>query len=197
VGGQQQSPGPINITSNKIQAIQCKANMHKKHPICDGKENCHPWKREAPKHIKRIRQSFNRKATVQYAKMATASNCPSKILIVDDTPENLTVLRDILARDGHQVRPVLQGELALKIARMDPPDLILLDVLMPGLNGYETCAQIKADPFTADNPVLFISALDSTTDKLRGFQAGGLDYITKPFHEKAALPCMGLKKRTI
>jgi len=106
---------------------------------------------------------------------------PANIIIVDDTPENLTVLRDILTRAGHKVRPVLQGELAIRIARMEPPDLILLDIVMPGLNGYETCERLKADPLTASCPVLFISALDSVNDKVRGFQAGALDYITKPF----------------
>lgn len=106
---------------------------------------------------------------------------PANIIIADDTPDNLTVLRDILARDGHRVRPVLQGELAIRIARLDPPDLILLDIVMPGLSGYETCARLKADPLTADCPVLFISALDAVGDKVRGFQVGALDYITKPF----------------
>ncbi len=109
------------------------------------------------------------------------------IIIVDDTPENLTVLRDLLTREGYRVRPVLQGEMALRIARKEPPDLILLDVLMPGLNGYETCERLKADPLTADCPVLFISALDGTSDKVRGFQAGGLDYITKPFRQEEVL----------
>lgn len=109
------------------------------------------------------------------------------IIIVDDTPENLTVLRDLLIREGYRVRPVLQGEMALRIARKEPPDLILLDVLMPGLNGYETCERLKADPLTADCPVLFISALDGTGDKVKGFQVGGLDYITKPFRQEEVL----------
>lgn len=109
------------------------------------------------------------------------------IIIADDTPENLTLLRDLLTQEGYRVRPVLQGELALRIARKEPPDLILLDVLMPGLNGYETCERLKADPLTADCPVLFISALDGTSDKVRGFQVGGLDYITKPFRQEEVL----------
>jgi two-component system sensor histidine kinase/response regulator len=112
---------------------------------------------------------------------------PANILIVDDTPENLTVLRDILTREGHKVRPVLQGELALRIARIEPPDLILLDIIMPGLSGYQTCERLKADPLTAACPVLFISALDAVGDKVRGFQAGGLDYITKPFQVEEVL----------
>lgn len=116
----------------------------------------------------------------------STKHAPS-VLIVDDTPENLTVLRDMLSRAGYRVRPVLQGELALRSARTDPPDLILLDVLMPGLSGYETCEQLKADPVTRHCPVLFISALDSTADKVRGFQVGALDFITKPFREEEVL----------
>lgn len=109
------------------------------------------------------------------------------ILIVDDTPENLTVLRDILTRDGHRVRPLLQGAMALASAAAEPPDLVLLDIMMPGMDGYETCARLMADERTRDIPVLFISALDATENKLRGFEAGGLDYITKPFRAEEVL----------
>ncbi len=111
----------------------------------------------------------------------------ASILIVDDTPENLTVLRDILTRAGYRVRPVLQGALALKSAAADPPDLILLDIMMPVMDGYETCRGLKADERTADIPVLFISALDATENKVRGFEEGGLDYITKPFRAEEVL----------
>ena len=100
----------------------------------------------------------------------------ANIIVVDDTPENLTVLRDILTHEGYRVRPVLRGELALKIARKEPPDLILLDVLMPELNGYQTCERLKADPLTAECPVLFISALDGTADKVRGFVSSGIHF---------------------
>ncbi len=106
---------------------------------------------------------------------------PQSILIVDDTAENLTVLRDILAHEGYRVRPVLQGALALKSAAADPPDLILLDIMMPGMDGYETCERLKADEKTRDIPVLFISALDGTESKVHGFEVGALDYIIKPF----------------
>jgi len=114
-------------------------------------------------------------------------NPPPSILIADDTPENLTVLRDILTRAGYRVRPVLQGSLALKSAIADPPDLILLDIMMPGMDGYETCQALKAHEATADVPVLFISALDATEHKLRGFEMGALDYITKPFRSEEVL----------
>lgn len=111
----------------------------------------------------------------------------SSILIVDDTPENLTVLRDILTREGHRVRPVLQGAQALVSAAAEPPDLVLLDIMMPGMDGFETCQRLKAEEKTKEIPVLFISALDATESKLRGFEAGGLDYITKPFRAEEVL----------
>ncbi len=114
-------------------------------------------------------------------------NAQPTILIVDDTPENLTVLRDILSRGGFRVRPVLQGALALKSATAEPPDLILLDVMMPGIDGYQTCEALKANEATAEIPVLFISALDTTESKLRGFEVGGLDYVTKPFRSEEVL----------
>lgn len=106
----------------------------------------------------------------------------NNILAVDDTPENLTVLRQILTRHGYRVRPALSGEIALKAVQTDIPDLILLDVMMPGMDGYEVCNRLKAEARTCDIPVLFISALNETEDKVRGFKAGGVDYITKPFN---------------
>ncbi len=114
------------------------------------------------------------------------SPAPS-ILIVDDTPENLTVLRDILTHAGYRVRPVLQGALALKSAAADPPDLILLDIMMPDMDGYETCRRLKAEERTRDVPVLFISALDATESKVLGFSVGALDYIQKPFRAEEVL----------
>jgi len=109
------------------------------------------------------------------------------ILIVDDTPENLTVLRSILAKEGFRVRPALNGDLALKAVQAELPDLILLDIMMPEMDGYEVCRQLKSDPKTSDIPVLFISALDGTADKVKGFQYGGVDYITKPFQHEDVL----------
>ena len=103
------------------------------------------------------------------------------ILVVDDTPANLRLLAQILTVRGYKVRPVPGGLLALDAARAAPPDLILLDVSMPDLNGYEVCQRLKADEVTRDVPVLFISALDDIDSKVRAFTAGGVDYITKPF----------------
>ena len=103
------------------------------------------------------------------------------ILIVDDTPANLQLLSGMLGERGYKVRLAPNGKLALMGAQAVPPDLILLDIKMPGLSGYEVCEQLKADPRTRDIPVIFISALDQTEDKVMAFTFGGVDYITKPF----------------
>ncbi len=103
------------------------------------------------------------------------------ILVVDDTPANLRLLAQMLSARGYKVRPVPNGTLALDAAHAAPPDLILLDVGMPDLNGYEVCQRLKADETTRDVPVLFISALDDIDSKVKAFTAGGVDYITKPF----------------
>ncbi|MEI8078662.1 MAG: hybrid sensor histidine kinase/response regulator [bacterium] len=103
------------------------------------------------------------------------------ILIVDDTPANVLLLVRMLAERGYHPRPVLSGKQALAAARAAPPDLILLDVTMPDMNGYEVCAQLKADAALKAIPVIFISALHETLDKVKAFQAGGVDYVTKPF----------------
>ncbi|MBE9161013.1 response regulator [Tychonema sp. LEGE 06208] len=104
------------------------------------------------------------------------------ILIVDDTPENLQVLSATLSDRGYKVRGVINGKMAIRAARSGSPDLILLDIKMPEMDGYEVCTQLKADPKTAEIPVIFISALDEVLDKVTAFQVGGVDYITKPFH---------------
>jgi PleD family two-component response regulator len=109
------------------------------------------------------------------------------ILIVDDTPANLNVLSAILGKRGYRVRPAINGTLALKAAQKAAPDLILLDVQMPGLDGYEVCRQLKDDPHTRAIPVIFISALDDALDKVEAFQVGGVDYITKPFQIEEVL----------
>ena len=103
------------------------------------------------------------------------------ILVVDDTPANLRLLSSILKEEGHKVRPAPSGSLALSAARSSTPDLILLDINMPEMNGYEVCQALKADEDLADVPVIFLSALSETEDKLKAFEAGGVDYITKPF----------------
>ena len=103
------------------------------------------------------------------------------ILIVDDTPANLQLLAEMLKSRGYRVRPVPSGKLALQAAQKAKPDLILLDINMPEMNGYEVCQHLKADESLREIPVLFISALDETLDKIKAFTAGGVDYITKPF----------------
>lgn len=103
------------------------------------------------------------------------------ILIVDDTPVNLRLLSKMLAEQGYKVRPVADGALALAAAQAEPPDLVLLDIRMPDMNGYEVCERLKADARTRDIPIIFISALDAIEDKVRAFAVGGVDYVTKPF----------------
>ncbi len=109
------------------------------------------------------------------------------VLIVDDTPANLRLLYGMLGEQGYKVRLSPNGKLALMNAQAVPPDLILLDINMPGLSGYEVCEQLKADPRTRDIPVIFISALDQTEDKVKAFTLGGVDYVTKPFQVEEVL----------
>jgi response regulator RpfG family c-di-GMP phosphodiesterase len=102
-------------------------------------------------------------------------------MVVDDNPENLKLLEDMLRQKGYDVRSFPRGRMALTSAAQHPPDLILLDVNMPEMNGYEVCEGIKGLEDTPGIPVLFISALNETEDKVKGFRAGGVDYIAKPF----------------
>ena len=103
------------------------------------------------------------------------------ILIVDDTLPNLRYLQALLTTRGYDVRGAPSGQMALMVARNAPPDLILLDIKMPDLDGYDVCRQLKADTQTCDIPIIFISAMDAVLDKVKAFEAGGVDYITKPF----------------
>ena len=119
--------------------------------------------------------------------MTHGNNAQADILIVDDSPDNLTVLRQLLEQHGYHVRPALNGDMALKAVQRTLPDLILLDIMMPGLNGYEVCRHLKADARTREIPVLFLSALDETIDKVTAFEVGGVDYITKPFQAEEVL----------
>jgi light-regulated signal transduction histidine kinase (bacteriophytochrome) len=104
------------------------------------------------------------------------------IMIVDDTPDNLQVLFTMLNEHGYEVRRVLNGQQAITAIATEPPDLILLDIMMPELNGYEVCIKLKSKENTSHIPVIFLSALDEAVDRVRGFEVGGADYITKPFH---------------
>ena len=103
------------------------------------------------------------------------------IMIVDDNPANLKLLEDMLSSQGHEVRSFPRGRLALAEALRNPPDLILLDINMPEMNGYEVCERLKTSAEAAHVPVIFLSALNDTQDKVKAFQSGGVDYISKPF----------------
>ncbi len=109
------------------------------------------------------------------------------ILIVDDLPANLQFLNSILAERGYQVCPAINGQVALKIAQKTLPDLILLDIQMPIMNGYQVCEQLKANDETHKIPVIFISALSDVFDKVKAFSVGGVDYVTKPFQAEEVL----------
>jgi putative two-component system response regulator len=105
----------------------------------------------------------------------------STIMVVDDTPANLKLLGQMLQSQGRRVLAFPHGQMALNAAAKTPPDLILLDINMPDLNGFDVCRRLKADPLLAGIPVIFISALTDTMDKVKAFAAGGVDYVTKPF----------------
>ncbi|MEH2098202.1 MAG: diguanylate cyclase [Nostoc sp.] len=121
--------------------------------------------------------------------MANLLKSPSEtnILVVDDTPDNLRLLAKMLELQGYIIRKSLNGRMALQAAYRHPPDLILLDINMPEMNGYEICQQLKASKITNHIPIIFISALDQINDKLQAFELGGQDYITKPFQELEVL----------
>jgi signal transduction histidine kinase len=112
---------------------------------------------------------------------AAKPQATATILIVDDMPANLLLLERTLSGRGYIVKPVPCGKLALQTARAEPPDLILLDIAMPEMDGYEVCKRLKADPALKAIPVIFISAMDQTIDKVKAFSVGGVDYVTKPF----------------
>lgn len=113
--------------------------------------------------------------------------CQETILIVDDAPANLHLLSQMLAERGYCVRAATSGERALASVEAAPPDLILLDVRMPDMSGYDVCRQLQADRRTRHIPVIFISALDELSDKVQAFAVGGLDYVTKPFQGEEVL----------
>ncbi len=103
-----------------------------------------------------------------------------EVMIVDDTPANLQLLAGLLEDEGYMVRPTRVPEMAIESAVANPPNLILLDIMMPGMDGFEVCRQLKQNENTADIPIIFITALQETQDRLRGFEVGGVDFITKP-----------------
>lgn len=115
--------------------------------------------------------------------LATAAS----ILVVDDTIENLRLLASMLGDQGYDIRPVTSGDRAIKAAIADPPDLILLDITMPEMDGYEVCRRLKETEQLRDVPVIFLTALSATADKVKAFNTGGVDYITKPFQFEEVL----------
>jgi two-component system, sensor histidine kinase and response regulator len=118
----------------------------------------------------------------------TPNSAPlASILIVDDTPANLRLLSAMLSAQGYEVRKALNGDMALKSVAEDPPDLIVLDIMMPEVNGYEVCQRLKASEATCDIPVIFLSALDEEINKVSAFEVGGVDYITKPVRVQEVL----------
>jgi DNA-binding response OmpR family regulator len=117
----------------------------------------------------------------------TSAMTMTNILIVDDTLENLTVLRKMLSERGFRVRTAVNGEVALKTVQKEHPDLILLDIMMPHMDGYEVCIKLKEDARTRNIPIIFISALNELDDKVKAFSGGGVDYITKPFQVNEVL----------
>lgn len=126
-------------------------------------------------------------------------NKSSVILIVDDTPINLEMLFDFLGQAGFTVLIAEDGESAIARAEYAPPDLILLDILMPGMDGFETCRLLKSSELTQDIPVIFMTALSETVDKVRGFELGAVDYLTKPLQHQEVLARiqLHLKLRTL
>jgi adenylate cyclase len=109
------------------------------------------------------------------------SEIKNSVLVVDDNPENIDLLGSILHQD-HKIKVALKGDKALKIAGSeDPPDIILLDIMMPDMDGYEVCRRLKADPKTRDIPIIFVTAKSDTSDETKGLEIGAVDYITKPF----------------
>lgn len=118
------------------------------------------------------------------------------ILIVDDTPDNLALLSDALDDAGYRVLVALDGASALSRIQRRRPDLILMDALMPGLDGFDTCRQIKADAASANIPVLFMTALTDSEHVVRGFEAGAIDYVTKPIECRAVLARIAAHLRT-
>jgi two-component system, sensor histidine kinase and response regulator len=111
----------------------------------------------------------------------------AKILIVDDVPENIGVLFEFLIDQGYDVAIAPDGESAIEVVEHEPPDLILLDVMMPGIDGFETCRRLKEDDRYREIPVIFMTALSDTLDKVKGFQLGAVDYIAKPVQQDEVL----------
>jgi putative two-component system response regulator len=111
----------------------------------------------------------------------------ASVMVVDDQPANLKLLEDMLKNQGYAIRSFPRGQLALASAAQSPPDLILLDINMPQMNGIEVCERLKSDRRLAGIPVIFLSALNESEDKIKAFRSGGVDYVTKPFQSNGTV----------
>ena len=109
------------------------------------------------------------------------------ILVIDDNPTNLQVLYKALSDRGYEVLVEMDGKSGIELVKNSPPDLILLDVMMPGIDGFETCSRLQADPLTKEIPIIFMTALSDTVDKVKGLSLGAVDYISKPFQQEEVL----------
>jgi DNA-binding response OmpR family regulator len=123
----------------------------------------------------------------RFRKAARTQPVAGEILIIDDTPENLRLLNQILSDHGYKVRALPNGPMGISACKASPPDLVLLDITMPGMNGYEVAEKLKAGASTSEVPIIFISAMTQTEDKVRAFHAGGVDYVTKPLQVEEVL----------
>jgi diguanylate cyclase (GGDEF)-like protein len=120
-------------------------------------------------------------------KLDRTINPQKEIVVVDDAPLNLRLLVNILSEQGYKVRPVNNGAMAIEAIHASPPDIILLDILLPEMDGYQVCQQLKLDPRTQEIPVIFLSAINQGIDKANAFKIGGADYITKPFEAEEVI----------
>ena len=120
----------------------------------------------------------------------------ASVLIVEDTIETLRLLSDLLSEQGYDVRAVTNGRQAIQAVERDPPDLILLDIDLPEVDGYEVCRHLRASDRSQDVPMIFITALTDTADKVRAFETGGVDYVTKPFQVEEVLARVKARSRS-
>src|SRR4029450_9329997 len=118
-------------------------------------------------------------------------NAPAKILVVDDTPRNVKLLADLLTVKGYSVVTAVSGREALALIESDPPDLVLLDVVMPEMSGYEVCRKIREIPETRILPVVMVTALDPSEERIKGIEAGADDFLTKPINQAELLERKG------
>lgn len=130
---------------------------------------------------RKIRNHRSQPPSPTHSSPAFSDTEKGNILLIDDQPNNLRLLSDLLEEQGYEVQQAINGEVALQAIAIAPPDVILLDINLPELDGYTICQKLKANPETEELPVIFISALDQAWDKVKAFSVGGSDYITKPF----------------